>query len=258
MGAKHRVQVMTSEDKIKIVAPVDAASMTETGEQINGEQAVDGMGEAALATEPQAAVKAKKARSRSMKYQAVRAQIDKTTKYDPFAAVELVKKLSYTSFPGTVTAHLVVKEAGISAPVTLPHSTGKTLRVAIVNDEVMEKIASGVIDFDVLLATPQYMPKLAKFAPVLGPKGLMPNPKNGTLTPNPEAQQKKLAAGTTTIKTEKKAPLIHVQIGKTSMDTKDIVENLSALMKAFNTKLVRVAIAATMCPGVKVDFTEAK
>jgi large subunit ribosomal protein L1 len=258
MGAKHKTTVMTSDDNIKIVAPVDAVAASEMSGELAGDEQTDAEQAASLAaSEAKAAAKAKKARGRSAKYQAVRAQIDKAQKYDPFAAVELVKKLSYTTFPGTITANLVVKEAGMSAAVTLPHSTGKTLRIAIVNDEVMQKIADGVIDFDVLLATPQYMPKLAKFAPVLGPKGLMPNPKNGTLTPNPEAQQKKLAGGTTTVKTEKKAPLVHVQIGKTSMETKELVENLAALIKSFNTKLVRISIAATMCPGVKVNFVAA-
>ncbi len=243
MGTKRKANVMTGDENIKIVeAPTS--------------EATENAGDTAMTVdaEQKPAVKTKKSRVRSQKYQAVRAQIDKTKKYDPFAAIELVKKLSYTSFAGTITAHLVVKEAGMSASVTLPHSTGKSIRVAIVTDEVLKQIENGEINFDILVSAPQYMPKLAKFAPVLGPKGLMPNPKNGTLTPNPEAQKQKLEAGTVTIKTEKKAPLVHVQIGKTSMDTKQLVENLEALFKAFNTKLVRASIAATMSPGVKVAY----
>jgi large subunit ribosomal protein L1 len=245
MGTKRKANVMTGDENIKIVAdPTMQPAMSEEGDVAEGE---------AVLTEA-APVKTKKARVRSGKYVAVRAQIDKTKKYDSFAAVELIKKLSYTSFAGTVTAHLVVKETGMSAAVTLPHSTGKTLRVAIVDEAVLKAIEEGKIEFDILLAEPQFMPKLAKFASVLGPKGLMPNPKNGTVTPKPEVQKKKLEGGTVTLKTEKKAPLLHVQIGKTSMETKQLVENLDTLIKAFNTKLVRVSVAATMSPGIKVNF----
>jgi large subunit ribosomal protein L1 len=146
----------------------------------------------------------------------------------------------------------VVREAGTSVSLTLPHSTGKSVRVAIASDEVIAKIQAGEIDFDVLVAHPSFMPKLAKFAPVLGPKGLMPNPKNGTLTPNPEAAQKKLEAGTVTVKTEKKAPLMHVRIGKNSMETAQLTANLETLLKTLKGKVLSMAIASSMSPGVKV------
>jgi large subunit ribosomal protein L1 len=100
------------------------------------------------------------------------------------------------------------------------------------------------------------MPKLTKFARVLGPKGLMPNPKMGTLTPNPEKAKEQLEAGSITIKTEKKAPLIHVTIGKVSHDTKNLVENIEALAKKLKGKLVRLSISASMSPGIKVAFEE--
>lgn len=239
MGAKRNTGVISSTNEIKIVADPEAtaASVEAT--------------ETAPAEEP----KKKKAASRvrSGKYVAVRAQVDKTKKYAPKAAIELVKKLSYTKFDGTITAHAVVREAGISVPLTLPHSTGKSVRVAVASDEVLAKIAEGQLDFDVLVAHPSFMPKLAKFAPVLGPKGLMPNPKNGTLTPNPEAAQKKLEAGTVTIKTEKKAPLMHVRIGKNSMDTDALVENVNTLVKSLKGKLLSLVVASSMSPGVKVE-----
>jgi len=236
MGAKRKTKDMiTNTDEVKIVAAAEATTT---------EQA------------PTAApVKKKAARLRSKKYRAVRAQIDKTKKYDPFAAVELMKKLSYTQFAGTVTAHVVVRETGATVSLAFPHSTGKTVRVTIVDDEVLKNIEKGQLDFDVLVAHPQYMGKIAKFAAVLGPKGLMPNPKNGTLTPNPELQKKKLEAGTITIKTEKKAPLMHVMIGKTSMETKALVENIEALIRALDTKLESLVIAATMSPGIKINAT---
>jgi large subunit ribosomal protein L1 len=255
MGGKRKTNDMSSTDEIKIVPPVDAVGpLSSVAEQTGEGASSDG-----VTTDP-AEKKAvtKKSHARSAKYRATRAQIDKTKKYDAFAAIELVKKLSYTKFVGTITAHAVVKEVGMTASLTLPHSSGKTVRVTIVTDDVLKDIQDGKLDFDVLVAAPQFMPKLARFAPVLGPKGLMPNPKNGTLTPNPEGAKKKLEAGTATIKTEKKAPLMHLQIGKTSMDTKQLVENLEAIMKSLSTQLVSLAIAASMSPGIKVAIVSEK
>lgn len=198
--------------------------------------------------------KVKEARSRSAKYKAVRAQVDKTRAYDAFSAVELVKKLSYSKFDGSIVAHAVLRETGSKADLTFPHTTGRSIKVAIASDDVLKQIEDGNIDFDVLLTTPQLMPKLAKHARVLGPRGLMPNPKNGTITDNPEAKKKEFEAGKISIKTEKKAPLIHVTIGKTSMETKDLVENIQALLKAFKGKMVKMSLAASMSPGVRVEI----
>lgn len=195
-------------------------------------------------------------KNRSHKYQTIRSKIDRTQKYQPAAAIEQLKKLSYTKFDGTITAHLKLKEEGLSFDVAFPHSTGRTLRVAIADEAILEKIVAGNLDFDVLLSTPQFMPKLTKFAAVLGPKGLMPNPKNGTLTVNVEQKQKELAAGKVTIKTERKAPLIHAGIGKIKDQSTDLVENLETLIKVVKPKLISISLAATMSPGVKVDWEE--
>ncbi|MBU2543557.1 hypothetical protein KJ707_03265 [Patescibacteria group bacterium] len=193
-------------------------------------------------------------KTRSLKYKAVRAQIDKTRKYDPFSAIELVKKLSYSSFAGTITAHVVLmdKFIGERAQLQFPHTTGQSLKVEIANDEILQKIEAGKIDFDVLLSTPDMMPKLAKLAKILGPRGLMPNPKQGTLTAKPKEKKKELESGKITVSAERKAPLLHIVIGSTTMDTKQLQENLLALIKAFKGKIVTVALAATMGPGVKV------
>lgn len=201
-------------------------------------------------------VKIKAKKIRSHKYHAVRAKVDRTKSYDPTAAIELVKKLSYTKFAGTISAHLVVKEVGVSKEITFPHSTGQTKKIEVASDQTIEKIEAGNLDFDILVASPQFMGKLTKYAAILGPKGLMPNPKNGTLTPNPEEKAKLLQAGAMTVRTEKKAPLIHLVIGKTDMETKQLAENLQVLTQAFNQTLVKVTIAATMSPGVKVMIEE--
>lgn len=201
------------------------------------------------------AVLAKKSKKvRGKKYQAVRAQLDKTKSYDPAAAITLVKKFSYAKFDASVEAHIVVKEIGTSVDLTLPYSTGKSVRVLIANDQVLADIEQGKIDFDVLLASPELMPKLAKLARVLGPKGLMPNPKNGTLTPKPEIKKKELEAGAFTLKTEKKAPLMHLVIGKVSMDDKMLEENLLTLLKALKNKIIRLNLAPTMGPAIRVNY----
>jgi len=168
----------------------------------------------------------------------------------------LIQKTSYTRFTGTVVADLVVKDDKISTEIQFPHSTGKTVRVAIVTDDLLKDIESGKIEFDVLVTSPQFMPKLAKFARVLGPKGLMPNPKNGTITPDPEKRAKELSGGKVTLKTEKKAPLMHVTLGKTDLKPTDLAQNAEALIKAIGArKILKMVLSATMSPGIKVDLT---
>lgn len=198
--------------------------------------------------------KSKSKKTRGKKYQAVRAQLDKTKTYSPEKAITLVKKFSYAKFDASIDAHIVVKEIGTSIDLKLPHSTGKDVKVAIADDKVLAKVEKGEIDFDVLLATPELMPKLAKLAKILGPKGLMPNPKNGTLTPKPEIKKKELEAGAFTLKTEKKAPLMHLVIGKVSMDDKQLKENLMTIIRALKNKVVKLAIAPSMGPAIKVDY----
>lgn len=199
-------------------------------------------------------VKKKLARVRSRRYAAARSKVDKTRTYDLPDAVKLVQELSYTKFDGTIEAHLEVREVGATATLTFPHSTGKSVSVAIFNSELEQKIKNGQIDFDILIARPEDMKNLAKHARVLGPKGLMPNPKNGTISLTPEKRKTELEAGSITLKTEKKAPLIHITVGKVSMESKKLEENILALVKAFANKTVRLSLSATMSPSVKVTL----
>lgn len=232
MGTKRNVDMSTSSDTVKIVeneSTLESSQGTESGKKVTKE------------------------RVRSKKYSAARAHVDKTRIYDVFAAVELIKKLSYTHFAGTITADGVVREIGEQGVITFPHSTGATLRVAIVNEEVLSQIQAGNLDFDVLVTEPKFMPQLAKHARVLGPKGLMPNPKAGTVTPNPELKKKELESGKMTIKSERKSPVIHLTIGKTDMDTKALVENITQLLTILKGKLRKLSISATMSPAVKVE-----
>jgi large subunit ribosomal protein L1 len=256
MGSKRNVQPSENTDQIKIVG-AQGESSNSIADQINGSEmeAIEALSEnEAMEAEndAQAAKKVRQARQRSAKYLAARSQVDKTKLYDTFAAIELLKRLSYTTFDGTITAHVITREVGTSIDLALPYSTGKSVKVVIADDALLADLDAGKLDFDILISTKEFMPKLTKYARVLGPKGLMPNPKNGTLTPNPEGRKKELEAGKVTVKTEKKAPLMHIGIGKTSMDTKELVENLNALLKALKGSAIKVAIAASMSPSIKV------
>lgn len=192
---------------------------------------------------------------RSNKYKESKTKIEAGKSYPIKDGIKLVKETSYSKFDGTVELHLVVKKGGTSAQVTLPHSAGKEKKVEIATDETIEKLKTGKIDFDVLVATPDMMPKLVPFAKVLGPKGLMPNPKNGTLVPDPK-KAKGFSAGTVNLKTEKTAPLIHTVIGKVSQDDKELSDNLEAIIKALGgaKQIVRAFIKATMGPSVKLQI----
>ena len=234
MGSKKNVDMSATEDKVKVIENTDAPVVE---------------GETAVVAKKVSAPR----RVRSKKYTLARSKVDKTKNYSPLEALTIVKKLSYSKFDGTITFDGVVKEAGKLGSVSLPHSTGKSIKVAIVDDALLAEIALGNIDFDALVTTPQFMPKIAKYARVLGPRGLMPNPKNGTVTPKPELKKAELEKGKFDLKTEKKHPVIHVVIGKTSMDDKALVENIEALYAITKGKLVSASISATMSPSVKLQ-----
>ncbi len=202
-------------------------------------------------------VSAKRIHVRSKKYQAVRAKVDRTKNYPLDQAAETVLQTSYSKFTGSIIADVVVKDQKVSVDVAFPHSTGKTVKVAVVTEALLKKIEAGTIDFDILVSHPKFMPQLAKLAKILGPKGLMPNPKNGTISPDPEKRAKELESGKTTIKTERKAPLIHAIVGKTDQKAKEVAANVEALIKAIGvTKITKLTLSATMGPGVKVDISK--
>lgn len=192
---------------------------------------------------------------RSVKYKDAKKKIEPGKTYTIESAIKLVKETSYSKFDGTMEAHLVLKKAGISAQVTLPHAAGREKKVEIASDETIEKLKAGKIDFDILIATPVMMPKLVPFARLLGPKGLMPNPKNGTLVTDPK-KANSFSAGSVTLKTEKEAPLIHTVVGKNSQKDEEIADNLKAIFKALggDKQIVRAFIKSTMSPSVKVQL----
>lgn len=197
--------------------------------------------------------KVKAERVRGKKYVDAKKKFDGTKTYSAPEAIKWVKETSYSKFEGTMELHMTVKKTGLSAQVALPHQAGKQKRVEIASDATIEKLKTGKIDFDILVATAQMMPKLVPFARLLGPKGLMPNPKNGTLVPD-EKKAKGFSTGTVTLKTEKEAPLIHTIIGKVGQDAKELEANLEAILKVFggSKQIEKAFIKATMSPAVKV------
>ncbi len=211
---------------------------------------------------PKKVAKQKKARVRSKRYVEKASLVDKTKLYPLSDAVTLVKQTSFTTFDGTVELHINLNPASLGekkdfrGSVTLPHGTGKQVRVVIADDKVLADIEAGKINFDILVAHPSMMPKLARVARVLGPKGLMPNPKTGTVTPDPEKRAKELSTGSVNFKTEPDQPIIHLVVGKVSFDDKKLMDNVSAILDAVGrAKITKATISATMSPGVKIALS---
>lgn len=202
-------------------------------------------------------------RIRSRRYKKITAFVDKKKLYGLKEAVVLLKKTSTVKFDATVETHININSAildpdkpSLNGTVNLPHGTGKKHVIKIADEALIEKVSKGQIDFDIVVAHPSMMPKLAKVARILGPKGLMPNPKNGTLSPDPEKRAKELEGGEITWKTEPDHPVIHQIIGKVSFADNQLEENLKALVKSISaSKIVKLTLSSSMGPGIKVDVT---
>lgn len=209
---------------------------------------------------------AKKAKSRSKRYQTSAQVLDKSKNYPITEALEILAKFQKAKFDETIELHLNTTRTGILGSFTLPHGTGKKTRVAIADDPsassgqvkldtLINKIDSGDVAFDILIAHPNAMPKLARVAKILGPRGLMPNPKNGTITQNPQEEIKKYEVGQVSFKTEAKAPLIHLSIGKFSFGDKKLSDNINSIIKAVKPENIqKIVLKSTMSPAIKVKI----
>lgn len=223
------------------VTPVETATDTETSPELETTE-----------------TKVKKAKVRGKKYQAAKKKIDVSKYYPLTEAIKLVQETSISKFDGKIEAHVTGYDIGNIGEISFPNLETSAKNIVVLNDAVLAEIKEGKINFDILIATPATMPKLLPFARLLGPKGLMPNPKNGTLTDKPEEALKKLSVAKTLIKSEKKAPIIHIIVGKVSQSEKDLVENVAELIKVVKpTKIKKLVLCATMGPAVKVDVTKA-
>lgn len=200
-------------------------------------------------------VKEERKSATGKKHKDAQKKVDPKKVYSLSEAIKLLKKIKYANFDESVELHLNVDEQGLRGEVDLPHSIGKAARIKIVDDATIGAIEKGVIDFDILISHPSFMPKLVKFAKILGPRGLMPNPKAGTVSTNPEETMKKFAKGVIRWKAEAKFPLIHQLIGKISYKEQDIEENVSHYIKSVGKLHVKKAfIKTTMSPSVRFDI----
>jgi large subunit ribosomal protein L1 len=226
--------------------------------------------------------------SHGKKYLEALAKVERDKKYDPRAAVELAKATSITKFDSTVEVHLRMSldprqaDQQVRDVVVLPHGLGKTVRVLVFaqgegavlaqqagadyvadSDEWIQKIQNGFTDFDVAIATPDMMGKAGRLGRVLGPRGLMPNPKAGTVVPASDLERviNESKAGRVEFRLDKTANL-HVPIGKTSFEADKLFENFVALMAAIRkakpsgakgSYVRKVTVTTTMGPGIRID-----
>lgn len=170
-------------------------------------------------------------------------------------SVEFLKKNSSAKFAETLELHINVAEIGLKGEVLLPHSTGKTVRIAVADEAVIEKLDKNIIDFDILVSTPAMMPKLTKYAKILGPRGLMPNPKSGTVGANTADIVQKFSGNTARYKTEAKAPIIHLIVGKLDFSSDKLVDNINAYLKSVDKKNIKSAfVSSTMSPSIELKI----
>ncbi len=244
---KHKKASSKAMEELKSVEAKEKAEVQEEGGEV--------VEKSEPVKEKKEEKKAVSSHVRGKKYREAMKQVDKNKVYGLAEAIALLKKIKYASFDESVELHLNVKEQGIKGEVALPHATGKTVRVKVVDDALLETLEKGVIDFDVLVTHPSFMPKLAKFARTLGPKGLMPNPKAGTVSTNPDEVVKKFEKGTLRYKTEPKFPLMHQLIGKISHEEGALVENADAFLNAVGrTNITAAFIKTTMSPSLKIQI----
>ena len=223
---------------------------------------------------------------RGKKYNESAKLIDRSVQYDANDAISLVKKSAVAKFDETIEAHIRLGVDGrhadqqVRGAVVLPHGTGKNVKVlAIVKgdkekealeagadlvgaEEMVAKIQNeGFMDFDVLITSPDMMGLVGRLGRVLGPRGLMPNPKAGTVTPNIAQAVKEAKAGKIEYRLDK-ANIIHVPVGKASFGTEKLADNINTVMDAVvkakpaaaKGQYIRsVSIATTMGPGVKLN-----
>lgn len=227
------------------------------------------------------------------KYLAAAAKVDRSRAYSPSEALALVKETATTNFDSTVEVHLRLgvdprhADQLVRDVVVLPHGLGKTVRVLVFaqgdgaalareagadyiadDDEMIAKIQGGWTDFDVAIATPDMMGKVGRLGRILGPRGLMPNPKAGTVVPAEDIPRvvNESKAGRVEFRVDKTAN-VHVPIGKVSFDQKKLYDNMAALMDAVKkakpaaakgTYIKRVTVTSTMGPGIRVDAAQSQ
>tara|TARA_B100001029_G_C14958749_1_gene393139 strand:+ start:167 stop:856 length:690 start_codon:yes stop_codon:yes gene_type:complete len=211
--------------------------------------------------------------------------IDKDKVYEPVEAIKILKENSYTKFEEALEVAINLgidaskTEQNIRGVLTLPKGTGKSINVAVVaksekqdeaknagadtvgENELIESISKGKIDFDLLIATPEMMPSIGKIAKILGPKGLMPNPKLGTVTQDIKTAVQNAKSGQVQYKNDK-GGIVHAGVGKMNFNDDDLLENLKAFFSTINKNkpdsvkgsfIKKITIASTMGVGLEIN-----
>jgi large subunit ribosomal protein L1 len=222
---------------------------------------------------------------RGKKYQEAYKEVDRTKTYSLGDAIELAIKSSPTKFDATTELHIRLgvdpkhADQNIRDNIVLPNGTGKTLKIAVyaddkdlevakkagadiaMGDAFLEQLEKSIIDFDILIATPSMMPKLGKYARVLGPKGLMPNPKNGTVTTDITKAVKEAKAGKIEYKIDSSG-IVHLGFGKVSFGKDKLVTNAEVVLSSIKSNkpasvkgnyVLSVYVTSTMGPSIKID-----
>ncbi len=222
---------------------------------------------------------------RGKKYQEAAKLVEKGKTYSLKEAIELAIKTNPAKFDASVEVHARLgvdprqADQNIRTTIVLPNGNGKTVRVAVFapldvckaakaagadiaeDEEFLKKLDKGTIDFDVLISTPAYMPKLGKYARLLGPKGLMPNPKAGTVTADVEKAVKESKAGKVEYRVDKQA-IVHIGVGKVSFGTDKLLENTNAFFDSLKAQkpaslkgsyVKSVFITTTMGPSIQLE-----
>lgn len=225
---------------------------------------------------------------KSKKYVEALGKIDRTKLYESKEALALVSEIATAKFDETVEAHIKLgvdsrhADQQVRGAIVLPHGTGKTKKVLVVAEgekaqeakdagadivagkEILEDIKKGWLDFEVMIATPNMMAELGKLGRILGPKGLMPNPKTGTVTMDVAKAVQETKAGKVTYRTDKEGN-VHLPIGRVSFDDAKLVENFNTIYdlivrlkptSAKGTYIKNIAVSSTMGPAIKVQTTK--
>lgn len=223
---------------------------------------------------------------RSKAYRQAAGKVEKNKTYSLADAVKLATETNPSKFDASVEIHVRLgvdprqADQNIRSTVVLPHGTGKAVRVAVLaadadadkakeagadiagEEAVVKLLDKGTLNFDVLIASPQFMPKLGKYARLLGPKGLMPNPKSGTVSTDVAKAVAEAKAGKVEYRVDKQAA-VHLSVGKVSFGADKLLENANAFFASLQSQkpasikgvyVKSVAIATTMGPGIKVDY----
>jgi large subunit ribosomal protein L1 len=204
---------------------------------------------------------------RGKKFRKNAEQIDNYKVYSIEEAVGLAKSTSHVKFDATVELHINLgvdprqADQNIRDSIVLPAGTGKDLKIVVADDSLLAKLEKGDIDFDVLIATPDFMPKLGKYARVLGPRGLMPNPKSGTVTKDVDKAVTEAKAGRVEYRVDSTG-IVHLAVGKVSFESGGLVDNIEAVMASIQsnkpgsskgTYVKSIYLTTSMGPSVKVE-----